>query len=183
MSGCVALDLGSAIDSCSMDQEAADGTYGRHVTSALLASVRDRASLGDSVAQAVRRIVLIDPRPERRAITSMFVERSAALTVVGLAAGFADAEALIRVEHADAAVIEIQMPVAEGLAAIAAVRDRFPGLRIVVCSFRDDVATRESARALGADGYLIKPLDVSALVDLVDLVASSAPFGAGSRAT
>jgi DNA-binding NarL/FixJ family response regulator len=150
------------------------------VTSALLASDRDSAPLGDLVAQTVRRIVLIDPRPERRAITSMFVERSAALTVVGLAAGFADAEALIRAEHADAAVVEIQMPVAEGLAAIAAVRNAFPGLRIVVCSFRDDVATRDAARALGADGYLIKPLEVSALVDLV---ASSAPFGAGSRAS
>lgn len=150
------------------------------MTSALLASVRDSAAQGDAVAQPVRRIVLIDPRPERRAITSMFVERSSALTVVGLATGFADAEALISAEHADAAVIEIQMPVAEGLAAIAALRDRFPGLRIVVCSFRDDAATREAARALGADGYLIKPLEVPALVDLV---ASSPPFGAGSRAT
>lgn len=148
--------------------------------SALLASVRDGAAVGDAVAQTVRRIVLIDPRPERRAITSSVVERSAALTVVGLAAGFADAEALIRSELADAAVVEIQMPVAEGLATIAAVRDAFPELRVVVCSFRDDVATREAARALGADGYLNKPLEVLALLDLV---ASSAPFGTGSRAT
>jgi DNA-binding NarL/FixJ family response regulator len=115
--------------------------------------------------------VLIDPREERRAITSGLVERCPALTVVGLAASLAEDEAQIRVEQADVAIVEIQMPVAHGLATIRALRDQFRELRIIVCSFRDDSATREAARMQGADGYLPKPLQV---VDILALVVDPA---------
>jgi DNA-binding NarL/FixJ family response regulator len=120
----------------------------------------------DFCPQPTHRVVLIDPRPERRAITSVLVERCAALTVVGLAASLGEAEPQIRAERADVALVEIQMPVSEGLATIAALRGRFPGLRIVVCSFHGDSATREAARVQGADGYLTKPLHVADLVML-----------------
>lgn len=113
------------------------------------------------------RVVVVDPRPERRAITSLFVERCKPLTVVGLAGGLDEAETQIRAEQAGIAVVEIQMPVTEGLATIGVLHDRFPDLRIVVCSFHDDTATRDAARAQGADGYFTKPLDVAALGALV----------------
>jgi len=135
----------------------------------------------DAFLQPVRRVVLIDPRPERRAITSLVVERCAGLTVVGLAAGLGDADSQIRAEHADVAVLEIQLPVAEGLTTIATLRERFPDLRIVVCSFHKDSATREAARAQGADGYLTKPLQVADLLALV--VAPVQVPGAANRPT
>jgi DNA-binding NarL/FixJ family response regulator len=111
--------------------------------------------------------VVIDPRPERRAITSLVLGRCKALTVVGLAATLGDAEPQIRSEQAEIVLVEIQMPVPEGLATIAALRDRFPDLRIVVCSFQSDATTREAARASGADGYLSKPLHLGELLTLV----------------
>ena len=135
------------------------------MTSTLLVS--PAAQAGNALAQPARRIVLIDPRPERRAITCLLVERCAALTVVGQAAGLDEAEAQVRAELADAALVEIQMPVALGLVTIAALRQRFAELRIVVCSFHDDPATREAARAHGADGYLGKPLRIADLLMLV----------------
>ena len=111
--------------------------------------------------------MLIDPRPERREIMSLVVDRSPKLTVVGLAASLEEADALIRAEHADIALVEIQMPVADGLAAVGALRTAFPDLRIVVCSFRFDSTTREHARVAGADGYLTKPFRVEDLLPLV----------------
>jgi DNA-binding NarL/FixJ family response regulator len=121
----------------------------------------------DLSEQPVHRVVVVDPRLERRALTSLFVERCGPLTVVGLAAGLEEAETQIRAEHADVALVEIQMPVAEGLATIAALRAQFPELRIVVCSFHQEPATRDAARTQGADGYLTKPLDVAELLALV----------------
>jgi two-component system response regulator YesN len=111
-------------------------------------------------------VVLIDPREERRAITSLLVERSPWLTVVGLAGSLREAESQVRAEHADIALVEIQMPVTEGLATISALRDQFHELRIVVCSFHRDAATREDSRVHGADGYLTKPLDIAELLAL-----------------
>jgi len=119
-------------------------------------------------ARPARRIVLIDPRSERRAVTHLLIGGCPALDVVGLAADLDEAAVQIRAEQPDAALVEIQMPVTDGLAAIAALREGFPELRIVVCSFRDDAATRQAAHEAGADGYLRKPLEVSALARLVD---------------
>ncbi len=99
---------------------------------------------------------------------SLLVELSPVLTVVGLAGTLDDAKTLIRSEQANIAVVEIQMPVEQGLATVAGLRHRFPDLRIVVCSFHLSLATQEAARSHGADGYLPKPLDLRELVKLVD---------------
>jgi two-component system chemotaxis response regulator CheY len=111
--------------------------------------------------------VLIDPREERRAITNLIIKQCQPLTVVGLAGSLGEAETQIRAEHAHAALMEIQMPVTEGLATINALRNQFPDLRIVVCSFHDDAATRDAARTHGADGYLTKPLELDNLVQVI----------------
>ena len=122
---------------------------------------------GDSDLTPVRRVVLIDSRQERRAITSGLVERCALLHVVGLTGTLSEAESQIRGAQADVAIVEIQLPVTQGLATISALRERFPELRIVVCSFHDDAATREAARTHGADGYLTKPVHVDELLGAV----------------
>ena len=138
------------------------------MTSALLTppATLTLAVSGDAPVQPIGRVVLIDPREERRAITSLLVERCPSLTVVGSAGTLAEAEAQIRAEQADIALLEIQMPVTEGLTTITALRDQFPDLRIVVCSFHRDAITCEEARAHGADGYLTKPLDIGDLLAL-----------------
>ena len=80
------------------------------------------------------------------------------MTVVGYADTPVSAlEAVARL-GADAVVLEVQLPVAQGLDAISALRHDFPSLAIIVCSFHGDAATKQAASARGADGYLVKPL-------------------------
>jgi CheY-like chemotaxis protein len=105
------------------------------------------------------RVVLLDARPERRSL----IRRILLDTGLPLAdiAEVDDGAAALRVlagRGADLVVLDIQLPVREGLAAIAALRDRSPQLRIVVCSFHADAATKELAFAAGADAYLDKPV-------------------------
>jgi len=125
------------------------------------------SSADDSGVPLPRRVVLIDPREERRAITNLIIKNCRPITVVGLAGSLGEAETQIRAEHAHAALVEIQMPVTQGLVTITALRNQFPDLRIVVCSFHSDPATREAARTHGADGYLNKPLEVDDLVEAI----------------
>jgi len=146
----------------------------RAVTSAFLASVPSLSSHpGDPDFTPSRRVVVIDPRDERRALTARMVERCPPLNVVGLASNLNEAEPQIRAERADVVILEIQMPVTQGLATISALREQFPDLRIVVCSFHDDAATRESARMRGADGYLTKPIQIDDLLGLIFVPARS----------
>ncbi len=105
------------------------------------------------------RVVLIDTRPERRLLVRHLIESTGLVaTDIGEAASTAEAVELLDREDRDVVVIEIQMPVSQGLETIAALRGRAPGLRIVVCSFHRDPATKEQALARGADVYLDKPV-------------------------
>jgi DNA-binding NarL/FixJ family response regulator len=116
---------------------------------------------------AVRHVVLLDPRDERRAITALLVDRSPLLSVVGSVGTLAEAGTRIRTGQAEVVLMEIQMPVAAGLDAVGALRHQFPDLSIVVCSFHDDPATRAAARSQGADDYLSKPLQIDDLLTFV----------------
>ena len=136
-------------------------------TAQVLPAVEGSTWADDAGPPLPRRVVLIDPREERRAITNLIIEQCQPLTVVGLAGSLGEADERIRAEHADAAVVEIQMPVTKGLEVIKGLRDQFPDLKIVVCSFHNDPATRDAARTHGADGYVTKPFEVDDLVQVI----------------
>lgn len=104
------------------------------------------------------RVVVIDGPGDRRRLVAQLVEHERGVTVVGYADGpVSSLEAVGRLE-ADAAVIEIQLPVSQALDTIGALRADFPSLAIIVCSFQSDSATKAAALARGADGYLAKPV-------------------------
>jgi DNA-binding NarL/FixJ family response regulator len=147
------------------------------MTSALLtpSSGLNKAPPGDAETLPTHRLVLIDSRHDRRAVMNFLVGTCPGLTVVGLAGNLDEAAALIRAEQADVALIEIQMPLADGLATIGGLRDQFPDLRIVVCSFLHDSATREAATLRGADGYLAKPPRATDLLALIRRPVSDLP--------
>jgi DNA-binding NarL/FixJ family response regulator len=105
------------------------------------------------------RVVVIDDKLDRRQLMRQVVEVSAdEVAVVGFAESAPTAvEAVDRLD-ANAVLVEIQIPVSEGLAVISALRDGRPDLRIIVCSFLDDSTTKEAAIAHGADAYVTKPV-------------------------
>jgi len=106
------------------------------------------------------RVVVIDGRPDRRQLMSYVVEQADDVTVVGYADGPVSALEAVDRLGANAVILEIQLPVAQGLDTISALRDEFPALAIIVCSFHADATTRRDALARGADAYLLKPLSL-----------------------
>ena len=116
------------------------------------------ATSDDATDSATTRIVLVDARPERRAVMhQMFEHSSVTATVVGEADSAADAVIAVDDHGADLVVIDFQLPVQGVLETVATLRARFPALGIVVCSFNRDVAIKESAVDAGADAYIVKP--------------------------
>lgn len=110
------------------------------------------------------RVMLVDARPERRELIRHLVEGTGLAGLdVGEASSGAEAVELLDRADRDVAVVEIQMPVHEGLETIAALRRRSSDLRIVVCSFHRDPATKELALGGGADVYLDKPVNSESL--------------------
>lgn len=126
-------------------------------------SGEERAVLPDATgtppASTGTRVILVDSRPERRAVLRSVMEHSdVAASVMGEAGDAAGA--MLEVEHhnADLVVVDLQSPVEDGLATVAALRSRFPGLVILVCSFATVETMRQRVLDGGADGYLLKPV-------------------------
>jgi CheY-like chemotaxis protein len=140
------------------------------------------------------RVALVDSRPERREVMRHVVEGGVTGAVVVVEADTADdAVAGIAAHEVKIAIVEIQMPVEDGLCTVAALRQSYPGLGIIVCSFRSDAGIQAEARLLGADRYFGKPvrredlndafveLTAAQLVDEVVIVdALPAPTASGS---
>ncbi len=119
------------------------------------------------------RVVVIDDRHDRRQLMSYVVEQAGDdVSVVGYADGPVSAVEAVDRLNASAVVVEIQLPISQGLDTISTLRDDFPTLQILVCSFHHDLTTRQAALARGADAYLVKPLSPR---DLHRLLRSAAP--------
>ena len=126
----------------------------------------------DAAPQDVR-VVAVDTRSERRGVTRQLLERSFKPSEIAEADSRAMAVELVGRCHPAVVVVEIQMPVAEGLGTIAEIGRMSPRPRIVVCSFRRDAATIQDALDHGADHYLTKPASSA------DLCAALGPAPAG----
>ncbi len=102
---------------------------------------------------------MIDDKHDRRQLMRQVLEVSTdEVAVVGFAESATSAVETVDRLDATAVLVEIQIPVSEGLAAVSALRYGRPNLRIIVCSFYDDPTTKNAALAQGADAYVTKPV-------------------------
>jgi DNA-binding NarL/FixJ family response regulator len=103
------------------------------------------------------RVVLVDDREERRRVVRLVLCASGLdLVDVVEADGGTTALHVIEADGADVVILEIQIP--GSLELIRVLRERYPALVIVVCSFHTSPATKQLALQAGADSYLDKPV-------------------------
>lgn len=112
----------------------------------------------DRIAPAPLRVVVIDDRTERRSLMVDVVEGDDGSAAVVAQADTAEAALLsVDQEEADAVLIDLRMPGAEGLRTIRRLHERFPRLGIVACSFDVDRRTVGRAVEKGAHAFVPKP--------------------------
>jgi DNA-binding NarL/FixJ family response regulator len=130
------------------------------------------------------RVLLVDDVATERRLVRAALERSGRFLVVGEGADGEEGVALAVELHPDLVVMDLSMPHMDGLEALARLRDRCPGLPVVILSglSADDAAA--SALRLGAAGYLEKGLHPAELVAYLGRLtdAAAAPTGAGAGA-
>ncbi|MFI6152701.1 response regulator [Kitasatospora sp. NPDC051170] len=122
------------------------------------------------------RILLADDEELVRLGIRAVLEAQPDLTVVGEAADGAEALALARALRPDVVLMDVRMPVLDGLAATRELlRPGAPGERppkiLVVTTFENDDYVYEALRA-GADGFLLKRSRPAEIAHAVRLVAA-----------
>jgi DNA-binding NarL/FixJ family response regulator len=109
------------------------------------------------------RTVLVDDVEDIRALLRLVMEQDGRFEVVGEAADGRQAIALVTVHQPDVVVLDLTMPIMDGLTALPTLRQAAPGVRVVILSsFPVDQMGRAAEQA-GAVGYLEKGRNVPTL--------------------
>jgi len=102
------------------------------------------------------RVLIVDDHPVMRDGLRAAVDSEADMQVVGEAGNGAEALDAFRALQPDVTLMDLQMPVVDGLQAITAIREEFPLAAIVVLTTYPGDARVTRALTLGASSYLLK---------------------------
>jgi DNA-binding NarL/FixJ family response regulator len=117
-------------------------------------------------------VTVADDQAVVRAGIAAILDAEADIVVVGQAADGGAAVALAAAEVPDVAILDIRMPVLDGLAATARITTETPATRVVVLTtFGLDEYVFAALRA-GAAGFLLKDAEPERVIDAVRVVAA-----------
>ena len=109
-----------------------------------------------STSIAPIRILMVDDHPVVRQGIAGLVGIQTDMTLVGEASNGRDAVHQFRVLHPDVTLMDLQMPEMNGIDALIAIRNEFPGAKLIVLTtYTGDVQILRALKA-GAHAYLLK---------------------------
>lgn len=115
------------------------------------------------------RIILVDDQPlVRNGIASLL--RARGYDVVGEANDGQEGLELVRRTRPDLVLMDLQMPVLDGLSATRLVKAEYPYVKVVVLTVSDDGQDLIEAVKGGAHGYLLKDLEAEEFFEALDAV-------------
>jgi DNA-binding NarL/FixJ family response regulator len=128
------------------------------------------------------RVLIADDHPVVRAGLAGLLAQEAGFIVVGQASDGAEAVAMSRAERPDVVLMDVRMPVVDGITATEQIMSEHPTIRVIVLSsLARDADVRRAFRA-GARGFMMKDALLSDLVTAVRTVHGGRRFVAHSVA-
>jgi YesN/AraC family two-component response regulator len=114
------------------------------------------------------RVVLADDMLEFRLLVRLQLKQDERFAIVGEAADGAEAIRIVDQEKPDVLLLDLAMPVMDGLQVIPQIRSRSPATRIVVLSGFEEGHMGSSIRSLGAHAYVQKAGNFGELIETLE---------------
>jgi CheY-like chemotaxis protein len=131
-----------------------------------VAPLRATAEPAANVAGIRGRVVVVDDDPEVRAVLVDLLEMRGHSVV---AVGNAEDAARAVVEHRpDVMLLDIYMPELTGVDALPILKGMSPDMRVIMVSGSTDEEAARRTLAWGAFDYILKPVDIDRLAQIVD---------------
>lgn len=122
------------------------------------------------------RLAIVDDDPMVRAALGMMLGGNSGITVVGEATNGEEALTLVPSSGAEVVLMDIRMPLRDGLSATEVLLSRDPSLKVIVLTTFDADDMVLKALRLGAAGFMLKDTPPARLVEAVRTVASGQPM-------
>ncbi len=116
------------------------------------------------------RILLVDDQPLIRRGLRALLKPEPDLEIVGEADNGESAIALLKTITADVILMDIRMPIMDGVAATGAIVPLYPHTKILILTTFDDTEYVSRALQAGAAGYLLKDTPAEELVQAIQLI-------------
>lgn len=118
------------------------------------------------------RVLLVDDQPLLRTGFGLILGAEDDLDVVGEASDGAAAVAMVARERPDVVLMDVRMPVMDGIEATRRIVDEFPETRVIILTTFDLDEYAFNGLTAGASAFLLKDVGPDELVRAVRLVAS-----------
>ena len=102
------------------------------------------------------RVLLVDDNRDVRTLMKRIVLRDDEITLVGEAENGRDAIDLVEEADPDVVVMDVEMPVLNGIDATREIRSRFPAVRVLACSANAERSLTKAMARAGASAHLEK---------------------------
>jgi DNA-binding NarL/FixJ family response regulator len=124
---------------------------------------------------AVRVVIADDQALFREGLRTLLSTRSE-VDVVGEAANGEEVLAIADRLHPDVVLMDLQMPLMDGIQATVRLREKWPSIPVLVLTTFDDDANLFGALRAGASGYLLKDVSSETLIFAITAAARGEAF-------
>jgi len=118
------------------------------------------------------KVLIVDDNPTFIGIMRRFLSRFTDIEVVAEATSAKDALALVQKTAPEIALVDVAMPEINGLTLTRMLREKYPGLAVILVTLIDTAQYRSASAEAGAAGFVAKP---TLSTDLVPLIRRYAP--------
>ena len=112
-------------------------------------------TLATSLESIVIKVLVVDDSPVDRALASRLVSKRMECTMLEACNG-REALSLIETHHPEIVLTDLQMPLMDGLELVAAIKDRFPDIPVILMTAKGSEEIAAQALLRGAASYVPK---------------------------
>ena len=112
-------------------------------------------------------VLIVDDQKTVQEILKSHIEPESSLEVIGCASDGQEALDFVKTHRPDIVLMDIEMPVMDGLAATKIIAEQFIDTKVLIISVHKEDAYLNTALQLGAKGYLLKNTPAKEMVNSI----------------